>query len=128
MQERGWYANVSLSGKTHEVPWAHLLEDSRYNGTVDIYEGAVGHMRGVYRSEQNSCMNDGVPYFNAASREAIVKRIMEYAGEVYSYEAFAAKDRKDKTEAASRVATRNGTKYGERRVVEVHGGKPNISR
>lgn len=128
MQERGWYANVSLSGKTHEVPWAHLLEDSRYNGTVDIYEGAVGHMRGVYRSEQNSCMNDGVPYFNAASREAIVKRIMEYAGEVYSYEAFAAKDRKDKTEAASRVATRNGTKYGERRAVEVHGGKPNISR
>lgn len=46
------------------------------------------HMRGVFRSEPNSCMNNNIPYFSAISREAIVKRIKEYAGESYSFEEF----------------------------------------
>ena len=37
-------------------------------------------------------MNNNIPYYNAISREAMVKRIMKYAGEEYSYEAFKAKD------------------------------------
>ena len=37
-------------------------------------------------------MNNNIPYYNAISREAMVKRIMKYAGEEYSFEAFKAKD------------------------------------
>ena len=92
-QARGWYQNISLTGKLHEVPWAHLLQDSRYSSRVDIYEGGAGHARGVYRSEPNSCMNNGGSYFNAISREAIVKRIMTYAGETYDYDSFVANDK-----------------------------------
>lgn len=88
----GWYANLSLTGKMHEVPWSHLIYDSRYSDIVDIYEGGFMHNRGVYRSEQNSCMNNDVPYYSTISREAIVKRIMEYAGETFTFEKFAAND------------------------------------
>ena len=31
-------------------------------------------------------MNNNIPYFSAISREVIVKRIMDYAGEIYSFE------------------------------------------
>ena len=37
-------------------------------------------------------MNNNIPYYNAISRESMVKRIMNYAGEPYSYEAFKAID------------------------------------
>ena len=37
-------------------------------------------------------MNNNIAYYNAISREAMVKRIMKYAGEEYSFEAFKAKD------------------------------------
>ena len=37
-------------------------------------------------------MNNNIPYYSAISREAIVKRIMEYAGEEYSFETFKAND------------------------------------
>lgn len=89
---RGWYENLSLSGDMYEVPWSHLIFDPQYSNLVDIYEGGYMHMRGVFRSEPNSCMNNNVPYFSAISREAIVKRIMEYAGEPYSFEDFKARD------------------------------------
>ena len=50
------------------------------------------HTRGVYRSEQNSCMNNDIPYYSTISRESIVKRIKAYAGEEYSFEDFVEKD------------------------------------
>jgi hypothetical protein len=37
-------------------------------------------------------MNNNIPYYSAISREAIVKRIMKYAGEEYTFDAFKAKD------------------------------------
>lgn len=85
---RGWYENLSLTGNMYDVPWSHLIFDPQYSNLVDIYEGGYMHMRGVFRSEPNSCMNNNIPYFSAISREAIVKRIMEYAGEEYSFEEF----------------------------------------
>lgn len=125
LQGLGWYANVSLTGKMHEVPWAHMLQDSRYYTFVDIYEGALGHLRGVYRSEPNSCMSDSSPYFNAISREAIVKRIMEYAGETYSFEKFAEKDRQQ-TSRVSRSTQRGSGTIGQHVPPRVHKGKPRI--
>ena len=50
------------------------------------------HGRGVFRSEVNSCMNNNVPYFSTISRQAIVERIMRYAGETFNFETFVGKD------------------------------------
>ena len=50
------------------------------------------HSRGIYRSEATSCMNNNIPYYSAISRQAIVERIMECAGETFSLEDFYAKD------------------------------------
>lgn len=91
----GWYDNISLTGKTHEVPWSHLIYHERYSDIVDIYEGAFMHNRGVFRSEQNSCMNNDIPYYSTVSRESIVKRIKAYAGEEYSFEEFVQNDKLD---------------------------------
>ncbi len=92
MKSYGFYDNVSLSGSLNDVPWSHFILDAQYSNTVDVYEGAFFHTRGVYRSESVSCMNNNIPYYNAISRESIVKRIKRYAGEEYSFEEFKVKD------------------------------------
>ena len=92
MKSCGFYENISLTGDWNEIEWSHLIFDPQYSNVVDVYEGAFYHTRGVYRSEATSCMNNNIPYYNAISREAMVKRIMKYAGEEYSFEAFKAKD------------------------------------
>ena len=102
----GWYDNLSLTGKMHEVPWSHFIFDDRYSARVDIFEGGYRHTRGVYRSEQNSCMNNNIPYFSAISRESIVKRIKRYAGEPYSFEEFVSLDKKTAAEVATRLMDR----------------------
>lgn len=104
-KSRGWYENLSLTGNMYDVPWSHLIFDPQYSNLVDIYEGGFMHMRGVFRSEPNSCMNNNVPYFSAISRETIVKRILEYAGESYSFEEFKARDVLDASTAG--VETRS---------------------
>ncbi len=88
----GWYKNLSLYGNIDEVDWNHLIFHPKYANTVDVYEGGFFHTRGVYRSEPNSCMNNNIPYFSAISRQAIVERIKEYAGEEFSLEEFYEKD------------------------------------
>ena len=88
----GWYENLSLTGKMHEVPWSHLIFNDKYSAVVDIYEGGFMHSRDVFRSELNSCMNNNIPYFSTISREAIVKRIKQYAGETYSFDEFVKND------------------------------------
>lgn len=91
-QWRGWYQNISLTANMSDVSWAHLIFDERYSDIVDIFEGAYGYTRAVYRSESNSCMNYGIPYYNTISRQDIVKRILEYAGEEFTLEKFFEKD------------------------------------
>lgn len=91
-KERDWYDNVSLSSKMNEVPWSHLIFHEKYSQFVDVYEGGLGHARGVFRSEINSCMNTFIPYYNTISRESIVRRIMKYAGKEYSFEDFVEND------------------------------------
>ena len=91
-KQLGWYANLSLSGKYSDIDWRHLIFDDRYSDIVDIYEGGYMHGKGVFRSEVNSCMNNNVPYFSTISRQAIVERILRYAGEAFNYETFVSKD------------------------------------
>ena len=92
MKSYGFYDNISLTSDWNKIEWSHLLFDPQFSNVVDVYEGAHYHTRDVWRSETTSCMNNNIPYYNAISREAMVKRIMLYAGEPYSYEAFKAKD------------------------------------
>ena len=103
MKSCGFYENISLSGSMHEVPWSHMIFDPQYSNVVDVYEGAIGHTRGVFRSEKTSCMNNNIAYYNAISREAMVKRIMKYAGEPYSYETFKALDHESLPSTATRA-------------------------
>ena len=94
-KSNGWYDNLSLTGKMQSVPWSHLIFDPRYSDLVDIYEGGYMHSRGVFRSEQNSCMNNNIPYYSTISRESIVKRIKRYAGETYSFDDFVKNDKRE---------------------------------
>ena len=102
---RGWYDNMSLTGDLMRVPWAHLIYDPKYADKVDVYEGGFFFSRGVYRSEANSCMNNNVPYFSTVSRESIVKRILRYAGERFSYDSFKSLDVMDDSAA---IVTKSG--------------------
>ena len=101
----GWYDNLSLTGKMHNVGWSHLIFDDRYSDIVDIYEGGYMHNRGVFRSEQNSCMNNDIPYYSTISRESIVKRIKRYAGETFSFEEFVKYDKRDAGDVSRGVNT-----------------------
>lgn len=91
-KNRGWYRNIELTGNMNEVGWSHFIFHPKYSNVVDIYEGGYFHTRGVYRSEPTSCMNNNIPYFSAISRQAMVERIMEYAGETFDLDTFIEKD------------------------------------
>lgn len=92
-KSRGWYRNLDFTGDMHEVGWSHLIFHPQYSDVVDVYEGGYMHSRGVFRSEPNSCMNNNIPYYSAISRQAIVERIMDYAGEEFTLEKFYANDK-----------------------------------
>ena len=129
----GWYKNLSLTSNIYDVAWSHLIFDEKYQNTVDVYEGGYMHTRGCFRSEQNSCMNNNIPYFSAISRQAIVERIMEYAGEEFSFEEWKAKDKGLYTGDSSRATTRSITpNYVERTTghqmpPKFMGEKPNLN-
>ena len=123
---KGWYDNLSLTGKMHEVPWSHLIFDEKYSDFVDIFEGGFMHNRGVYRSEQNSCMNNDIPYYSTISRESIVKRIKAYAGEEYSFEEFKANDKVEPGAVTRAVEQAAGTRsvHGFQYPPQIHRGSP----
>ena len=48
-----------------------------------------GHLPfGIWRPEENSCMNDNVAYFNARSRWAQIRRIRDSPASRYTFDAF----------------------------------------
>lgn len=92
-QRNGWWQNVSNTNKLKSLPWYHLIFHEKYSSIVDVYEGACNHSRGAYRSENQSVMGNAyVHYFNTISRELLVRRIMECAGEEFVFEDFVSKD------------------------------------
>ena len=84
----GWYQNIATTSNMKQVPWADFIFDTRYSDYVDVYEGGYGYMRGIFRSEANSCMNYGIPYYNAISRLSIMRRIFDYAREPFTMDYF----------------------------------------
>lgn len=88
---RGWGVNVDATNAPDSVVWSHFLQDSRYADEVGIYQGAWYWPTDLWRASENSVMNSDFSYFNAPSREAIYKRIMQLSeGDewVYDYETF----------------------------------------
>ena len=90
MQLKGWFQNLSVSSTV--LPWSHFLGNSNYS-MVSTFEGGYFFTNGVWRAEQNNCMINNIPYFNAPSREQIVKRILKSSGVSYSWEDFVSKDK-----------------------------------
>ena len=90
--DRGWGMNVSTTDVAEDVPWSNFLKDSRYEDEVGIYQGAWLYPYNLWRASENSVMKETSNLeFNAPSREAIYKRIMQLSeGEdwTYDYEAF----------------------------------------
>ena len=125
----GWFQNLSLTGNMYNVPWSHLIFDEKYQNTVDIYEGGYMHTRGVFRSESTSCMNNNISYFSAISREEIVKRIKQYAGEEYSFEEWKANDvalavNDEEVETRSWTEFRNRIIHSKQQAPKFMGDKP----
>lgn len=105
--EDPWYGwNVSFTDERNSVHWKHYFTTPGYDA-VGLYEGALLFMRGVWRPEQISCMEDNRPYFNAPSREAIVRRICRIAGMDFNFDLFVSKDR-IKSDPTGRVANIRG--------------------
>lgn len=92
MNQRGWYMNLTLSGGVNDVWWKDFIFNPDYSERVDVFEGGFGKTRGCFRSEINSCMNFGIPYFSLAARYDIVKRIKQYAGEEFTLSEFLSLD------------------------------------
>ncbi len=80
-QDDGAYLNVSIEPLIENSPWSHFIGLDDYSH-VGMFEGANGYKKGVWKSEQTSCMISNLPYFNSPSRFLIVKRLLETAGEV----------------------------------------------
>ncbi|MFA5712855.1 MAG: M64 family metallopeptidase [Bacteroidales bacterium] len=104
----GMRPNIDLTGDPNRVKWKHFLGVPGYEA-VGTYEGAFVHSYGVWRPEESSCMINNIAYFNAPSREHIVKRIVRTAagvrvndyldgivtpipGDPFNFEDFVAKD------------------------------------
>lgn len=93
MKSHGLYGNVTISGKIDDSPWRDFIFHKNYSSIVDMYEGAMDHLRGVWRSESQSVMSTYIPYYNTASRYAIYKQIMRKAGLAHSIDDFIANDK-----------------------------------
>ena len=111
-EKYGWYANIDFTNDPTAVKWSAFLTDERYKDEVGIFEGGSLYARNAYRPTNHSMMNDHFEYFNAPSRWAIYKRIMELSGEGASFEKFLEYDaiNRGKKQVASAPRTRSDIK------------------
>lgn len=84
--------NISLTNDRSQVHWKQYFSTSGYEA-VGLYEGACLYGLGVWRPEYISCMEDNRAYYNAPSREAIVRRICRASGTTFSMSSFLANDK-----------------------------------
>ena len=105
------YQNVDATNDTNEVLWADFLSDERYEGeNLGCYEGAWLYSYGAYRSTENSIMRYNTGGFNAPSRLAIYKRIINLSGGTYSFDDFLEYDEVNRNAYTSGSAkSRNAT-------------------
>lgn len=108
-------ANIDLHADVTQTRWSRLAADSRYAAEkLGAYEGAGTFGREVYRPTQNSMMRYNDIPFNAPSREAIYRYVMQESegpGWEYDYETFVAFDKLGRQQFADalRVAASRGS-------------------
>lgn len=78
-QQLGFQMNIDFTNNLSEILWKDFIGIGKYNH-VSAYEGGYEYQYGIWRPEENSCMNDNIPYFNVQSRWSIAQRIMKLAG------------------------------------------------
>ena len=114
----GHGANIDIHADVTQTRWARLADDNRYAAEgLGAYEGSGLVQYGIYRPTKNSMMRYNDTPFNAPSREAIYKYVMQESegpGWTYDYETFVKFDAKGREEfAAALTAASRGAK-GER--------------
>lgn len=91
----GWYSNIDFTRDPQKIRWSWFLSDERYKSSVGIFEGGfIDYTHDVFRPSENSIMNTYETSFNAPSRQAIYKFIMDRSGEEYKFENFIEQDLK----------------------------------
>ena len=109
-EKYGAGANVDYHKESAEVKWAKMLTDPRYtNENLGVIEGAYLYEKGAYRPSENSMMRHSDSPFNAPSREAIYKRVMQYSEQdwTYDYEKFVEFDSLSRAAYSRRAAREN---------------------
>ena len=108
---RGWSMNVDTEKDPTKVLWKDFIQNHDYDvERIGIYEGALSrYSKGIYRATETSIMrgSSSTAIFNAPSRWAIYKHIMELAGESYTFQDFLAYDKKNLERIANEAQTRN---------------------
>lgn len=100
-QKLGYQMNLDFTDDTSVILWKDFIGMDKYK-QVGAYEGGYEYQYGVWRSEENSCMNNNVPYFNVQSRWAIVNRIMKLAEKEFTVHDFIKADNPVLPDAATR--------------------------
>ena len=84
----GEMANLDTTNNLSLVKWSHFIGLNGYS-SVGAYEGGGRQEFGIWRPEPSSIMRGNTGnYFNAPSREAIVKKIMAVRGLPYDFNSF----------------------------------------
>ncbi|MBQ6434097.1 MAG: hypothetical protein IJJ94_09175 [Bacteroidaceae bacterium] len=103
--ENGRGANIDMHADVSQTRWARLAADSRYAAEeLGAYEGSGTYNFGIYRPTPNSMMRFNNAPFNAPSREAIYKYVMQESegpSWQYDYETFVSFDAKGRAEFAA---------------------------
>lgn len=84
--------NISLTNDRTEVHWKQYFTISGYEA-VGLFEGGCLYGMGVWRPETISCMEDNRSYYNAPSREAIVRWIRKASGTAFDMNDFISNDK-----------------------------------
>lgn len=90
-QKKGYHMNLDFTDDLSKILWKDFIGIEKY-APVGAYEGGYEYQFGVWRCEENSCMNNNIPYYNVQSRWNIVKRIMQLSDIEFSVEDFIKND------------------------------------
>ena len=90
-QEKGFQMNLDFTDDLNKILWKDFIGIDKY-APVGAYEGGYEYQYGIWRSEENSCMNNNIPYYNVQSRWCIVNRIMKLSGIDFTIQDFIAND------------------------------------
>lgn len=102
-QQLGFQQNLDFTDDTSMILWKDFIGVRKYD-TVGAYEGGAEYQHKVWRSEENSCMNNNIPYYNVQSRWSIVNRIMKLSGRNFAIDDFINNDNIEYPKVISRSA------------------------